>query len=129
VQKQDGRLWASYTWSSDLFGDTTSVTDFVQSLHSADPASPLGRSMALSLNLHPIGVEPAELRYAEFQRQVGADPAKNQTLPCDLLNETWMTALFDQVLDAAPNAAVDSWWTDGTCDGGTYGGTSPLVYV
>ena len=120
-QIQDGRLWASYTWNKTLFGDTDEVVDFAQSLHSNDKASPLGRPLSLSLNLHPVGVEPVELRYREFEAQVGADPSKNATLPCTLGNETWMSALFDQVLDAPPNAAVDSWWTDGTCDGGTYG--------
>lgn len=34
-----------------------------------------------------------------------------------------------QVLDAPPNAAVDSWWTDGTCDRGTYGGSWENQYV
>ena len=119
----DQRLWASYTWNKDLFGETADVQDFVQSLHSTAKSSPLGRSMALSLNLHPVGVQPVELRYQEFERQVHADPALNETLACTLSNETWMTALFDQVLDAEPNAGVDSWWTDGTCDGGTYGGS------
>jgi hypothetical protein len=128
-QVQDGRLWASYTWNSELFGGTAEVTDFVQSLHSSAASSPLGRPMALSLNLHPVGVEPSEMRYVEFERQVGADPTKNTTLPCMLSNETWVTALFDQVLDAEPNGAVDSWWTDGTCDGGTYGGSWENQYV
>ena len=71
---------------------------------------------------HPVGVEPAELRYREFEQQVHANPALNATLPCMLSNETWMDAYHDQVLDAPPNSGVDSWWTDGTCDGGTYGG-------
>eukprot|EP01051_Picozoa_sp_SAG22_P001507 SAG22_NODE_60_length_23423_cov_8.445250_11_plen_1063_part_00 len=128
-QIQDGRLWASYTWNSTLFGDTAEVTDFIQSLHSSAASSPLGRPMALSLNLHPVGVEPAELRYDEFELQVGADPALNKTQSCVLTNETWITALFDQVLDAEPNGGVDSWWTDGTCDGGTYGGSWQNQFV
>eukprot|EP00037_Helgoeca_nana_P027024 m.307306 g.307306 ORF g.307306 m.307306 type:complete len:694 (+) comp27380_c0_seq1:102-2183(+) len=112
-QQQDGKLWASYTWSETLFGDPAEVQAFVQSLHSTDPTSPLGRPLALSLNLHPVGVEPPELRYPEFERQIGADPTKNQTMPCSQSNETWMSALFDQVLDAPPNSGVDSWWTAG----------------
>ena len=36
-------------------------------------------------------------RYREFMQQVGADPSTNATLPCDLANETWVSALFDQV--------------------------------
>jgi alpha-glucosidase (family GH31 glycosyl hydrolase) len=123
------RLWASYTWNRTLFGDTADVQDFVQSLHSNAKSSPLGRSMSLSLNVHPIGVQPTELRYKEFERQIGADPSLNQTLACQLGNETWMTALFDQVLDAEPNSGVDSWWTDGTCDGGTYGGSWENQYA
>ena len=66
------RLWASYTWNRTLFGETADVQEFVQSLHSNAKSSPLGRSMALSLNIHPVGVEPVELRYKEFERQVGA---------------------------------------------------------
>jgi alpha-glucosidase (family GH31 glycosyl hydrolase) len=131
-QIQDGKDWASYTWNSslpDYFGNTSDVQEFVQSLHSTAADSPLQRAMALSLNLHPIGVEPAELRYNPFQQQVGADPALKATLRCDLQNETWMTALFDQVLDAPPNSGVDSWWTDGTCDGGTYGGSWENQYA
>ena len=81
------------------------VVSFVQSLHSTAPDSPLGRALALSLNLHPIGVEPAELRYREFAAQMGLDPDDNATkkLPCSDSNATWLAALFDQVLDAAPD--------------------------
>jgi len=40
-----------------------------------------------------------------------------------------VSALFDQVLDATPDSGVDSWWTDGTCDGGTYGGSWQNQYA
>ena len=40
---------------------------------------------------------PYSCSYKEFERAVGADPASNITLKCDLRNATWMGALFDQV--------------------------------
>jgi hypothetical protein len=52
-QQQAGRLWASYTWNQDLFGNTSQVQQFVQSLHSNAPSSPLGRSMARRLFILP----------------------------------------------------------------------------
>jgi hypothetical protein len=87
--------------------------------------------MSLSLNLHPVGVEPTELRYHEFVEQLGLDPDANSTkkLPCSDSNATWLEAFFDQVLDGTPNSGVDTWWTDGTCDGGTYGGSWENQYA
>jgi len=106
-QPQDGRLWASYTWDTSLFGDSNAVIAFVQSLHSTATTSPLERAMSLSLNLHPVGVEPPELRYSEFQRALSVNPALNATIPCTLSNATWMAALFDQV---SPIRSISRWF-------------------
>lgn len=98
-----------------VVADVPDVVEYVQSLHSTATDSPLGRALSLSLNLHPVGVKPPELRYKEFTTQMGLDPDTNATkkLDCSDSNATWLTALFDQVLDATPNSGVDSWWTDG----------------
>eukprot|EP00931_Biecheleriopsis_adriatica_P024808 TRINITY_DN15366_c0_g1_i1.p1 TRINITY_DN15366_c0_g1~~TRINITY_DN15366_c0_g1_i1.p1 ORF type:complete len:993 (+),score=106.84 TRINITY_DN15366_c0_g1_i1:30-3008(+) len=123
-QWQDGKCWASYTWNRTLFPD---VEGFLQSIHSS--SNPLRRGISLSLNIHPGGVEPAERHYADFERALGFDPARHETQVCQLESEAYMQALFDTVLDSDPDVGVDSWWTDGTCDGGTYGASFWNQYV
>ena len=90
-QQQHGSAWASYTWSKE-FGETPAdVQDFVQSLHSTDTASPMQRPLALSLNLHAVGVEPEELRYREFMQQVTCttNTFYRALLPFDLPALVW----------------------------------------
>ena len=93
-QQQHGSAWASYTWSKE-FGETPAdVQDFVQSLHSTDTASPMQRPLALSLNLHAVGVEPEELRYREFMQQVHFANLLLYLLPFALSVLVWRRTLW-----------------------------------
>jgi hypothetical protein len=81
--------------------------------------NPLGHPLATSLNGHSqSGIGPCQANYTAFARAIGADPAKQANLRCDMSNSTWVKALFDTMLDPKQ---IDYWWTD-------YGGcASPTV--
>ena len=70
------------------------------------------------------GYDHCQRGYAEARAAVpelqGAPT--NATVPCQFENAQLQAAFFENNLESGENAGVDSWWTDGTCDGGTYGG-------
>ena len=95
---------------------------FMEYLHSSD--NPLGHPLATSLNGHSqSGIGPCQANYSAFARAIGADPAQQANLPCDMANSTWVRALFETMLDPKH---IDYWWTDyGGCAAPTPG-TFPL---
>ena len=67
----------------------------------------------MAANLHDAdGVGSWETAYAAMCAAVGFDPARNHTVPFDLLNATWAYALEDLVLKPVLDQGMDFWWID-----------------
>jgi alpha-glucosidase (family GH31 glycosyl hydrolase) len=99
--------WGGYSWNEQLIPDPLGFQAF---LHSSD--NPLGHPLATSLNGHSqSGIGPCQANYTAFARAIGADPADQANLHCDMSNATWVKALFDTMLDPK---RIDYWWTDYT---------------
>ena len=100
--------YGQYEWNTTLFRDPIA---FASALHSG--ATPLGRPLGLSLNVHPqSGLDPCDRSYAAFAARMGVDPATNATVPCDVGNLTFSRALWELVLSRAELRPTDWMWTD-----------------
>ena len=90
------------TGNQELIPDPLGFQAF---LHSSD--NPLGHPLATSLNGHSqSGIGPCQANYTAFARAIGADPADQANLHCDMSNTTWVKALFDTMLDPK---RIDYW--------------------
>ena len=97
--------WGGFTWNTHLFPDPVGFQDY---LHSS--RNPLGHPLATSLNVHSdSGVGPCQRNYSAFAKAIGADPAQQANLHCNMSDPRWTKALFDTMLDPK---GIDYWWTD-----------------
>mmetsp|Transcript_20258 Transcript_20258/g.60496 ORF Transcript_20258/g.60496 Transcript_20258/m.60496 type:complete len:969 (-) Transcript_20258:543-3449(-) len=97
--------WGGFTWNTNLFPDPDGFQDF---LHS--DRNPLGHPLATLLNGHPdSGIGPCQANYSAMCRRIGANPADNALLKCNMSSAEWASALFDTMLDPK---GIDYWWTD-----------------
>ena len=83
----------------------------------------VGHPLTLSLNVHPqSGIDHCDQRYPQAAKLLGWDTSKNATIPCDMSNASFASALFNVYYDASPLKGAAWWWTD--YDG--CGGPNPL---
>jgi alpha-glucosidase (family GH31 glycosyl hydrolase) len=87
------------------------LTAFAADIHAH--GSVTGWPLKLALNVHPeTGVDHCDSRYAAFALALGVDPATNETIKCDMGNQTFADTLAHLYIDAEPLHSVDVWWTD-----------------
>lgn len=94
--------WTGWTWNRKLLPDAeTLLSDFHKD------------GLHVTLNVHPAdGVAPKEEMYAKFMRDMGADPATNETLPFDAGSKKYLDTLFADTHDPLTREGVDFWWLD-----------------
>lgn len=94
--------WTGWSWNRALIPHPRALLQWYhqQGLHD-------------TLNLHPAdGVGPQEDYYAQFMRDMGADPASGKTIPFDAANKKYMDTLFQDIVDPLEQEGVDFWWLD-----------------
>ena len=97
---EDG--WTGWSWNRKLLPDAEQLLPWFHSQGLHD-----------TLNLHPAdGVAPHEDQYAQFMKDMGADPATKQTLPFDAGSKAYMDTLAKDVLNPLLGEGVDFWWLD-----------------
>jgi hypothetical protein len=87
----------------------------------------------IAANLHDAdGVGSYEAMYTQMAQAVGINPATNETVPFNLVNESWAYSLEDIVLKAVEDQGMDFWWIDwqqgGTPGGCTGGKQNPTIW-
>jgi len=94
--------WGGFSWNKQLLPDPLGFQAY---LHS--DKNPLGHPLATSLNGHAqSGVGPCQANYTAFAKAIGADPANQANLRCNMSSPRFTKALFDTMLD--PKQI--SWW-------------------
>ena len=103
-------------WNSTLFPDAQA---FTQWLHD--------RGLKVIVNTHDYsGIDHCQGDvYAAAAAIVGQDPASNVTIPCNIQNKTYATALLQAALLPLTNgssSSIDWFWTDWGKDAGVWYG-------
>jgi alpha-glucosidase (family GH31 glycosyl hydrolase) len=97
-----GQIWTGYTWDKKLIPDPDELLKWFheQGLH-------------VTLNDHPAdGVQPHEVMYEAFMRELGEDPASKKTIPFDAGNRNYLDAFWKHTHQPMLDAGVDFWWLD-----------------
>jgi hypothetical protein len=67
----------------------------------------------MAANIHDAdGVGAWETAYQSFAESVGINPASQQTIPFNLINESWAYGLEDLVMKPVLDQGMDFWWID-----------------
>ncbi|MCQ2436426.1 MAG: alpha-xylosidase [Clostridia bacterium] len=94
--------WTGFSWNKELFPDHKG---FLTELKS--------KKLKTGLNLHPHnGVRWFEDMYADFARAVGIDPATEERVVFNMLNDKFVNAYFDVIMKPYERDGVDFWWID-----------------
>lgn len=94
--------WTGYTWNTDLFPNPQ---EFLQKIKD--------KKLKITLNLHPSdGVRFWEKEYQKMSNAVGMDASKQEQVPFDFTNSTFINAYFDVLHRPHEKDGVDFWWID-----------------
>jgi alpha-glucosidase (family GH31 glycosyl hydrolase) len=94
--------WTGYTWNSDEF---PYPAEFLGKLHDD--------GVKVTLNLHPgSGVMPWEKAYPAMARAMGIDPATQQYVKFEMLDQKYAQNYFDLLHHPLEKEGVDFWWLD-----------------
>lgn len=94
--------WTGYTWNRELF---LKPDEFIRWLHE--------QGLKTALNLHPaLGIRPYEAQYNAMARQLGLDPAAEETIPFNIADPAFARAYFELLHHPQEEMGVDFWWMD-----------------
>lgn len=112
--------WTGFTWDHNFYFDPPA---FLKWAHA--------QNLKISLNLHPAsGIQPHEEQYEAMAHSMGADPAKGEPIPFDIVNKKWANNFLDLIIHPLEKNGVDFWWLDWQAWSATnVDGANPIFYL
>ncbi|MGL5676583.1 MAG: TIM-barrel domain-containing protein [Cellulosilyticaceae bacterium] len=102
VDPKYGGGWTGYTWNKDLFPDPKRMLDW---LHQ--------ENLKVTLNLHPAeGIRGYEEMYAPMAKALGVDYEREEPIPFNITDPSFMEAYFKYLHHPREEEGVDFWWID-----------------